>query len=244
MQKGYNYLDNTNNRINNTNSTLTVKRFKTSNYSPLVYKKKAVKPFSSSAKTLRKISDSKEEYNNNRKKPNVRKVLSLSKDTNRNISTVQNNNLYIIPLSGKKTSFSGAPNIEISMSKSNKGKHNHNYIDGNGDPKILRKSVENIKNKVKKSKSIILDPFSIKGNKNKCTKKREFFSGKFVMGETKHTDSNSNPIILTNVINGYNKSNKTMIFGKHPFHKKVSGKFKTVNKVRVFTPRSYTMNNI
>jgi len=40
MKKGYNYLDNTNNRINSTNSTFTVKRFKTSNYSPLAYEKK------------------------------------------------------------------------------------------------------------------------------------------------------------------------------------------------------------
>jgi len=244
MKKGYNYLDNTNNRINNTNSTFTVKRFKPSNCSPLAYEKKAVKPFSSSAKSLNKISNSKEQSNNNRDKANVRKVLSLSRHTNSTIPTVQNNKLYIIRLCGKKTSFSGAPNLEISMSMSNKGKHNHNYIYGNGDPKILRKSVEDIKKKVKKSKSIILDPFSIKGNKNKCTKKRVFFSGKFVMGETKDTDFKNNPIILTNVINGYNKPNKTMVFGKHPFHKKVSGKFKTVNKVRVFTPTSYSMNNI
>jgi hypothetical protein len=241
MKKGYNYLANTNNRINSTNSTFTVKRFKTSNYSPLAYEKKAVKPFSSSAKTLSPISDSKEESNNNRENLNVRKVLSLSKDTNRTIPTLQNN-LYIIRLSGKKSSFSGAPNLEITMPKSNKGKHNH-YIDGNGDPKILRKSVEKIKNKVKKSKSIILNPFAIKGNKNKLTRKTVFFSGKFVRGETKDTDSNNNPIILTNVIKGYNKSNKTMVFGKHPFHK-VSGIFKTVNKVRVFTPTSYPTNNI
>jgi hypothetical protein len=243
MKKGYNYLANTNNRINNTNSTFTVNRFKPSNHSPLAYEKKAVKPFSSFAKTLNKISDSKEESNNNREKPNVRKVLSLSRDTNITIPTVQNNNLYIIRLRGQKSSFSGAPNIEISMSKSNQGKHNHNYIDGNGDPKILRKSVENIKNKVKKSKSTILDHFAIKGNRNKGTRKRVFFSGKFAGGETKYTNSNNNPIILTNV-KGYNKSNKTMVFGKHPLHKKVSGKFKTVNKVRVFTPTSYTMNNI
>jgi hypothetical protein len=243
MKKGYNYLASTNNRINNTNSTFTAKRFKTYNYSPLAYEKKAVKPFSSSAKTLSPISDSKEESNNNREKPNVRKVLSLSLDRNSPIPTLQNN-LYIIRLSGKKSSFSGAPNLEISMPKSNKGKRNHNYIYGNGDPKILRKSVEKIKNKVKISKSIILDPFAIKGNRNKRTRKSVFFSGKFVRQETKYTDSNNNPIILTNVIKGYNKSNKTMVFGKHPFHNKVSGKFKTVNKVRVFTPSSYPMNNI
>jgi hypothetical protein len=244
MKKGYNYLANTNNRINNTNSTFTVKRFKTSNYSPLGYEKKTVKPFSSSAKTLSPISDSKEEANNNREKPNVRKVLSLSKDTNSTIPTVQNNILYIIRLSAQKRNFSGAPNLEISMPKSNKGKHNYNYIDGNGDPKILRKSVEKIKKKVKKSKSIVFDPFAIKGNRNKWTRKGVFFSGKFVRGETKYTDSNKNPIILTSVIKGYNKSNKAMVFGKHPSHKKVSGKFKTVNKVRVFTPTSYTKNNI
>jgi len=40
MKKGSNYLANTNDRINNTNSTFTVKRFKTSNYSPLAYEKK------------------------------------------------------------------------------------------------------------------------------------------------------------------------------------------------------------
>ena len=243
MKKGYNYLANTNNRINNTNSTFTVKRFKPSNYSPLAYEKKAVKPFSSSAKPLSPISDIQKESNNNKENPIVRKVLSLSKDTNSTILT-QQNNLYIIRLSGQKSSFSGAPNLEISMPKSNKGKHNHNYIDGNGDQKMLRKSVEKIKNKVKKSKSIILNPFAIKVNKNKLSRKSVFFSGKFVRGETKDTDSNNYPIILTNVIKSYNKSNKTMVFGKHPFHNKVSGKFKTVNKVRVFTPTSYPMNNI
>jgi hypothetical protein len=52
--------------------------------------------------------------------------------------------------------------------------------------------------------------------------------------------SSKNQRILT-----YTDSKNITKFGKHPFNKKVPGKFKTVKKgVRLFTPKSYTINKI
>jgi len=150
------------------------------------------------------------------------------------------------------------------MSNSNNNIQKTNYVVDNNkaypNKKKIHDSVENIKNQLKKSKSNVLYSFSCfskKQHKNKIRKlastyslkKKEqpriknkfFFTG--IRREIKHTTSKYNQIILTNVNMGY-KNNKTMVFGKHPTNKKVPGRFKTVNKVRILTPTSYSMNKI
>lgn len=148
------------------------------------------------------------------------------------------------------------------MSNSNNIQKTNYVVDNEAYPnkKKIRNSVEKIKNQLKKSKSNVLYSFSCfskKQHRNKIIKlastyllkkkeqprikNRFFFTG--IRREIKHTISKYNQIILTNVNMGY-KNNKTMVFGKHPTNKKVPGRFKTVNKVRVLTPTSYSMNKI
>jgi hypothetical protein len=138
---------------------------------------------------------------------------------------------------------------------SNSNIENTNYVVDKNKAypnKKIRNSVENIKNQLKKSKSNVLYPFSKKQHRNKVIKlastfllkKKEqplFFTG--IRREIKHTISKYNQIILTNVNKGY-KNTKTMVFGKQPTYKKVPGRFKRVNKVRILTPTSYSMNKI
>lgn len=148
------------------------------------------------------------------------------------------------------------------MSNSNNNIQKTNYVVDKNKAypnKKIRNSVEKIKNQLKKSKSNVLysfSSFSKKQHRNKIRKlastfllkkkeqpkiKNLFFTG--IRGEIKHTMSKYNQIILTNVNKGY-KNNKTMVFGKHPTYKKVPGRFKTVNKVRILTPTSNSMNKI
>jgi Mitochondrial ribosomal protein (VAR1) len=174
-------------------------------------------------------------------KASVRKVISLSRDTKGTIPTVQNNSLYVIR-SRKKNGFFGAPNRVISMSNSNNNIQKTNYVVDKNKAylnKKIRNSVEKIKNQLKKSKSNVLYSFYKKQHRNKI--RNLFFTG--IRGEIKHTMSKYNQIILTNVNKGY-KNNKTMVFGKYPTYKKVPGRFKTVNKVRILIPTSNSMNKI
>jgi len=141
--------------------------------------------------------------------------------------TLNNSNIRKVPSVSSITNntLSAVKNNNLSIIRSGKGSPNlvitrlnsNNKVEENIE--ILRKNVEMMKKRI--------------GGKR---------------GETKFTlDSNSNQIILTYIKKGYKNTDSKMItkFGKHPFNNKVPGKFKTVKKgVRLFTPKSYTINKI
>lgn len=162
---------------------------------------------------------------------NIRKVPSVPSNTDMTLPTVKNNNLPVIRSVGKtKSCFYGAPNIIITRSNIKKNivnpnnRHGINKVEQN--IKKLRKNVEMIKNKLKRTKSNILYPFFASNNKNSLKMVRIVSFVK--LGHNKNTDSK-----------------KITEFGKHPFNKKVPGKFKIAKKgVRLFTPKCYTINKI
>jgi len=230
MNPSLNYLGYSKNKINNTNKTLPVKGIKNFVFPPLAKTKVGTKTYSTYAAPIasRYIKKTNVRYLSQKAiKPTVinssiRKVLSVSCGTKITIPAIESNNLSIIR--SEKKDLSGGPNLVISRSDSQEwlensyNRHGMNKSDPN--LKKLRKSVESIKNKLKKSKSNILYLFS----------------------------SNNNQIILTEVRKGHKKytdSQNIAELTKLPFNKKVPGIFKRANKaVKVFTPKLYSINKI
>lgn len=250
MNPSLNYFGNSKNKINNTNRTLPVKSVKNFVFPPLANTKKGIRTYSTYAVPMASRYLSQKAVKPTVINSSIRKVLSVSCDTKITLPAIQNNNLSIIRSGVKKSGLSGGPNLVIIRSDSQKWLENpYNAHMNKLDPNIkkLRKSVERIKNKLIKSKSNILYLFS--SNNNQKGKKRVKLASTFALKETNRTPyTNNNQIILTEVRKGHKKyadSKNITEFGKLPFNKKVPGKFKRANKtVKVFTPKSYSINKI
>lgn len=179
----------------------------------------------------------------------VRKVLTVYNGKYITIPAdrMNKNKLTIVRTEKKKDFFS---NLSTYNTNSLKEKQNVNFTHGNPNryPDKLGKRVVNIKNKLKRQKSIVLSSFSLE-KKKKDLQKRKILSFSTFYANIFRPYTNifpTNPLLLTNVSKGNKKDSNSMVFIKHPYvtNPYFIGKFKTVKKVSIIIPKNYSSYKI